>query len=64
MGTPQRKEKDQIFFLIIPGHYIPQLARLMTELNRKEKLFNLQGIAVSFVFMWRGREKKGKNESV
>ncbi|XP_038880709.1 serine carboxypeptidase-like 45 isoform X3 [Benincasa hispida] len=28
------------------GHYIPQLARLMTELDRKEKLFNLKGIAL------------------
>ncbi|XP_022921616.1 serine carboxypeptidase-like 45 [Cucurbita moschata] len=28
------------------GHYIPQLARLMTELDRKEKIFNLKGIAL------------------
>nr|ADN33861.1 serine carboxypeptidase [Cucumis melo subsp. melo] len=28
------------------GHYIPQLARLMTELDKKEKLFNLKGIAL------------------
>lgn len=55
-GKPRKK--DRIFFLIIPGHYIPQLARLMTELDRKEKLFNLKGIAVSFVFMWREKEKR------
>ncbi|KAF5932774.1 hypothetical protein HYC85_028945 [Camellia sinensis] len=28
------------------GHYIPQLAKLMTEFNQKEKLFNLKGIAL------------------
>ncbi|KAJ6386771.1 hypothetical protein OIU78_016656 [Salix suchowensis] len=28
------------------GHYIPQLAKLMVEINRKEKLFNLKGIAL------------------
>lgn len=54
------KKKDQIFFLIVPGHYVPQLARLMTEFNRKEKLFNLKGIAVSFVLC--GVERKRKRE--
>lgn len=29
------------------GHYIPQLAQLMVEFNKKEKHFNLKGIAVS-----------------
>lgn len=29
------------------GHYIPQLAELMIQFNKKEKLFNLKGIAVS-----------------
>ncbi|GAA0156253.1 serine protease [Lithospermum erythrorhizon] len=28
------------------GHYIPQLAELMLEVNKKEKLFNLKGIAI------------------
>ncbi|KAL5564855.1 hypothetical protein UlMin_028019 [Ulmus minor] len=28
------------------GHYIPQLAKLMVEVNRKKKVFNLKGIAV------------------
>ncbi|XLR61579.1 hypothetical protein S83_012251, partial [Arachis hypogaea] len=27
------------------GHYVPQLAELMLEFNKKEKLFNLKGIA-------------------
>ncbi|KAH9774214.1 serine carboxypeptidase-like 45 [Citrus sinensis] len=30
----------------ITGHYIPQLADLMLEFNKKEKLFNLKGIAL------------------
>ncbi|KAH8512984.1 hypothetical protein Peur_056878 [Populus x canadensis] len=28
------------------GHYVPQLADLMLQFNRKEKLFNLKGIAM------------------
>lgn len=28
------------------GHYIPQLAQLMLQFNKKEKLFNLKGIAL------------------
>nr|WBY50580.1 hypothetical protein [Glycine max] len=28
------------------GHYVPQLAELMLRFNRKEKLFNLKGIAL------------------
>ncbi|GLT39936.1 hypothetical protein SLA2020_141010 [Shorea laevis] len=28
------------------GHYIPQLAKLMIEINKKQKLFNLKGIAL------------------
>ena len=45
------KETDWIrFFLflrIYPGHYVPQLAELMLQFNKKENLFNLKGIAVS-----------------
>ena len=36
-------------FIILLGHYIPQLAELMLQYNKKHKLFNLQGIAVSIV---------------
>ncbi|XP_050224356.1 serine carboxypeptidase-like 45 [Mercurialis annua] len=28
------------------GHYVPQLAELMLEFNKKQKLFNLKGVAV------------------
>lgn len=28
------------------GHYIPQLAKLMIQFNKKEKLFNLKGLAL------------------
>uniref|UniRef100_A0A803PQV5 Carboxypeptidase n=1 Tax=Cannabis sativa TaxID=3483 RepID=A0A803PQV5_CANSA len=28
------------------GHYIPQLAKLMVQVNRKKKVFNLKGIAL------------------
>ncbi|KAJ1435468.1 Serine carboxypeptidase, serine active site [Sesbania bispinosa] len=28
------------------GHYVPQLAKLMLQFNKKEKLFNLKGIAL------------------
>ncbi|KAJ4971575.1 hypothetical protein NE237_004674 [Protea cynaroides] len=28
------------------GHYVPQLAQLMVQFNKKEKLFNLKGIAL------------------
>ncbi|MBA0616954.1 hypothetical protein Godav_026437 [Gossypium davidsonii] len=30
----------------ITGHYIPQLAKLMVEFNKKQNLFNLKGIAL------------------
>ncbi|KAM7269163.1 hypothetical protein ACFE04_024660 [Oxalis oulophora] len=30
----------------ITGHYIPQLAELMLQFNKKEKLFNLKGLAL------------------
>lgn len=44
---PQYKQRD---LLIIgesyAGHYIPQLARLMVQFNKKEKIFNLKGIAL------------------
>jgi carboxypeptidase C (cathepsin A) len=34
--------------MIKPGHYIPQLAQVMAEFNRKqENIFNLKGIAVN-----------------
>ncbi|PPS10614.1 hypothetical protein GOBAR_AA10062 [Gossypium barbadense] len=32
------------------GHYIPQLAKLMVEFNKKQNLFNLKGIADSDIF--------------
>ncbi|KAJ6672173.1 CARBOXYPEPTIDASE [Salix viminalis] len=44
---PQYRNKD--LFITgesYAGHYIPQLAKLMVEINRKEKLFNLKGIAL------------------
>lgn len=31
------------------GHYIPQLAEIMLLFNKKENLFNLKGIAVSYL---------------
>lgn len=31
----------------VSGHYIPQLADVMVEFNKKNKIFNLKGIAVS-----------------
>lgn len=34
---------------MLPGHYVPQLAQLMTQFNRKHKLFNLKGIAVRII---------------
>ncbi|MBA0831303.1 hypothetical protein Goarm_015776, partial [Gossypium armourianum] len=34
----------------ITGHYIPQLAKLMVEFNKKQNLFNLKGIADSDIF--------------
>lgn len=34
-------------FIHETGHYVPQLAELMLQFNKKEKLFNLKGIAVS-----------------
>ncbi|XP_074317152.1 serine carboxypeptidase-like 45 [Silene latifolia] len=44
---PQYKHRD--FFITgesYAGHYIPQLAKLIVEFNKKEKLFNLKGIAL------------------
>ena len=35
--------------LLISGHYIPQLAKLMVEVNKKQNLFNLKGIAMSMI---------------
>ncbi|KAK8655320.1 hypothetical protein V6N13_107902 [Hibiscus sabdariffa] len=32
--------------ILKPGHYIPQLAELITRFNKQEKLFNLKGIAL------------------
>jgi hypothetical protein len=29
------------------GHYIPQLAEAMVEFNKKDRIFNLRGVAVS-----------------
>ncbi|XP_028766238.1 serine carboxypeptidase-like 45 [Neltuma alba] len=44
---PQYRRRD--FFLTgesYAGHYVPQLAKLMIDLNKKEKIFNLKGIAL------------------
>ncbi|CAJ1937570.1 unnamed protein product [Sphenostylis stenocarpa] len=44
---PQYRHRD--LFLAgesYAGHYVPQLAKLMIERNKKEKLFNLKGIAL------------------
>ncbi|EXB79994.1 Serine carboxypeptidase-like 45 [Morus notabilis] len=44
---PQYRKRD--LFLTgesYAGHYIPQLAKLMVEVNRKRKVFNLKGIAL------------------
>ncbi|KAL5979401.1 Serine carboxypeptidase-like 45 [Asimina triloba] len=43
---PQYKDND--FFITgesYAGHYIPQLAELIMEFNKKQKMFNLKGIA-------------------
>ncbi|KAK8710806.1 hypothetical protein V6N13_146115 [Hibiscus sabdariffa] len=43
------------------GHYIPQLAQLMVEFNKKRNLFNLKGIASPFALMsigWMSKEDK------
>jgi serine carboxypeptidase-like clade II len=37
----------QLYHGILSGHYVPQLAQRMVESDKKEKLFNLKGIAVS-----------------
>lgn len=44
---PQYKKRD-LFIMgeSYAGHYIPQLARLMVQFNKKEKIFNLKGIAL------------------
>ncbi|RVW52619.1 Serine carboxypeptidase-like 45 [Vitis vinifera] len=44
---PQYKHRD--LFITgesYAGHYVPQLAELMIQFNKKEKLFNLKGIAL------------------
>ncbi|XP_061956387.1 serine carboxypeptidase-like 45 [Populus nigra] len=44
---PQYRNKD--LFITgesYAGHYIPQLAKLMVEINKKERLVNLKGIAL------------------
>ncbi|XP_019416914.1 PREDICTED: serine carboxypeptidase-like 45 isoform X1 [Lupinus angustifolius] len=44
---PQYRNRD--LFLTgesYAGHYVPQLAKLMIEMNRKNKIFNLKGIAL------------------
>uniref|UniRef100_A0A1D1XHM0 Carboxypeptidase n=1 Tax=Anthurium amnicola TaxID=1678845 RepID=A0A1D1XHM0_9ARAE len=44
---PQYKDRD--LFIAgesYAGHYVPQLAQLMVQFNRKEKTFNLKGIAL------------------
>lgn len=37
--------------LLDSGHYVPQLAKLMIQRNKKEKQFNLKGIAVSIIIL-------------
>ncbi|KAE9454836.1 hypothetical protein C3L33_13303, partial [Rhododendron williamsianum] len=48
-GDPDSKPllKTDALLYFQTGHYIPQLAELMIQFNKKEKLFNLKGIAVS-----------------
>ncbi|CAN1318019.1 Serine carboxypeptidase-like 45 [Linum perenne] len=44
---PQYRQRD--LFITgesYAGHYIPQLAKLMLEINRKEQIFHLKGIAM------------------
>ncbi|XP_072961362.1 serine carboxypeptidase-like 45 [Typha angustifolia] len=44
---PQYKDRDlYITGESYAGHYVPQLAQAMVEFNKKEKLFNLKGIAL------------------
>ncbi|XP_057516620.1 serine carboxypeptidase-like 45 [Amaranthus tricolor] len=44
---PQYKQRDlYITGESYAGHYIPQLAKLMVQFNKKEKVFNLKGIAL------------------
>lgn len=38
-------------YVCISGHYVPQLAKLMIEMNTKNKIFNLKGIAVSNIIV-------------
>ena len=35
--------------LVISCHYIPQLAKLMVEINKKHNMFNLKRIDVSMI---------------
>jgi len=34
------------------GHYIPQLAEAMVEFNKKDRIFNLRGVAVSHLILF------------
>ncbi|XP_073014091.1 serine carboxypeptidase-like 45 [Typha latifolia] len=44
---PQYKDRDlYITGESYAGHYVPQLAELMVEFNKNQKLFNLKGIAL------------------
>lgn len=50
MKIPFQKQTATSFTIIcvyISGHYVPQLANLMIEMNKKNSIFNLKGIAVS-----------------
>ncbi|WJX80990.1 Serine carboxypeptidase-like 45 [Trifolium repens] len=43
------KYRNRSLFIVgesYAGHYVPQLAELMLQFNKKEKLFNLKGIAL------------------
>lgn len=35
-----------LFICFQTGHYVPQLAELMLQFNKNDKLFNLKGIVV------------------
>lgn len=49
---PQYKDRDlYIAGESYAGHYIPQLANLMVQFNKRAKIFNLKGIAVSMLWI-------------
>nr|GMC75152.1 serine carboxypeptidase-like 45 [Ipomoea batatas] len=46
--VPQISPLSSLFglLMLITGHYVPQLAKLMIEFNKKKPLFNLKGVAL------------------